>query len=190
MLRSIYRPIFISNFFSIKRTVSMTVMRHAEVHFDQNINQLAITDNGLRETKEKMVKICLPEVLITSPRPHCIQTIEAWAGVPFEKISCNKIILNSLSEIGKEENLSDFQSRILTTFSDISHKYESNNSYVITHGSVMRILKCVFNDNLHGWTNEKIKNLEKLELSKEQITQLKSYSNDRVFLPYGSISSN
>ncbi len=75
------------------------------------------------------------------------------------------------------ETLNAFQARVLHAFADICKEYMLNPTLdicVITHGGPMRILKCFLanKDLSHLWDGQDIANLERLELTSDQILQL------------------
>lgn len=83
------------------------------------------------------------------------------------------------------ETLPDFQHRVLTAFSDACHQSTKNPSQdicVVTHGGPIRILKCFLEnkDLSHLWEGEEVHNLERLELTPDQIMRLKNYTTNTV----------
>lgn len=70
------------------------------------------------------------------------------------------------------ENLTEFSHRVLRGVADICAEYGDSKLrvYVITHGVVMRVLKCVLLDQdlSHLWEHQ-VNNLEQIILSPEQI---------------------
>ena len=85
------------------------------------------------------------------------------------------------------EKLHTFQSRVLNAFSDICKKHTLNptlNICVVTHGGPMRVLKCFLanKDLSHLWDGQDITNLERLELTSEQILRLKNQGENKEML--------
>lgn len=77
------------------------------------------------------------------------------------------------------ETPKEFEERVLKAFSNICSEYgdTSQQICVISHGIVMRVLKCYLNnkDLSHLWDYDVI-NLERLTLTADQIKVLQSYS--------------
>lgn len=64
------------------------------------------------------------------------------------------------------ENLTTFQSRILTSFLRICHHYDPLSTCIITHGGPMRILKCFLSGkDLINWQHEPVQSLEISDLT-------------------------
>lgn len=76
------------------------------------------------------------------------------------------------------ETLPEFQSRVLRGFGEVCVEHGDANKHVcvITHGVVMRVLKCFLaNQNLaHLWTHQAT-NLERIQLSHEQIIKFQQF---------------
>ncbi|MEO8402436.1 MAG: histidine phosphatase family protein [Gammaproteobacteria bacterium] len=78
----------------------------------------------------------------------------------------------------KGETPYEFQQRVLTAFSQICSEFNDTSQQicVITHGIVMRVLKCYLDDKdlSHLWKYD-VTNLERLTLTKEHSKALQSY---------------
>ncbi|WP_058498441.1 histidine phosphatase family protein [Legionella gratiana] len=79
------------------------------------------------------------------------------------------------------ETLAEFQDRVLHTFSEICNNYGDNpqDIYIIAHGGPMRVLGCFLNnkDLSHLWDHA-VSNLEKIELTHDQIIRLQDYGQE------------
>lgn len=76
----------------------------------------------------------------------------------------------------------EFQHRVLNAFSNICSEYGDTSLHVgvITHGIVMRVLKCYLNqkDLSHLWTYD-VTNLEKISLTKFQLDLMMDYQGPK-----------
>ncbi|ARB93282.1 histidine phosphatase family protein [Legionella longbeachae] len=81
------------------------------------------------------------------------------------------------------ETLEEFQHRVLQTFSELCNSYgdKPQEICIITHGGPMRVLGCFLNDKdlSHLWDHT-VTNLERLELTRDQIIRLQNYVQENT----------
>src|SRR5579863_837484 len=84
---------------TVKKIRTITVIRHAEVDHQFRVsffkNELSISENGKQEIANKLSKLPLPKVIITSPRLRCIQTTNEWVRLKgLDSLNSPKIVIN------------------------------------------------------------------------------------------------
>ena len=136
----------------------------AEAWFDTSFEQIPIT------TKQE------PKLLEIHAGIYEGRNIDELKNDPLWKIWMNDPA--SFPGFPEGEKLEDFSHRVLHGAAKLCMEHEDLNHRVcvITHGVVMRVLKCFIADQglEHLWTHQ-VTNLEQIHLSEEQIMKFRAF---------------
>lgn len=136
----------------------------AEAWFDTSFEQIPIT------TKQE------PNLLEINAGIYEGRNIDELKNDPLWKLWMNDPI--SFPGFPEGEKLEDFSRRVLQSAATLCMDHADSNQRVcvITHGVVMRVLKCFIADQglEHLWTHQ-VTNLERIHLSEEQILKFRAF---------------
>jgi broad specificity phosphatase PhoE len=185
VLKSNLKETNLHSFF--KRSFSnITIMRHAEsiwnspkIRIQGQHPHINLSEAGRRSVQPTLAHLKKPTVLVVSDLVRTHQTAEAWFGVPFDDkfwqiwMKCP----DRFEGFPNGENLAAVADRTLNCIASLCIRYADTNERVcvITHGVVMRVLKCFLaQQELKNIWSHQVTNLEQINLTHEQIKQFEA----------------